>query len=225
MATMMAAPFSRIVSLVSLLSMAATAGAAEPGSAPAPLPTVAVGDTWTYQYTDVWKHTPGNLNRTEVTAVDAGGIQVDVKRAATSAVLSHSRYTPELNPIDRGKMHFAPYYARYAFPLVPGKAWTVDATGDNPAAGRRWRYQINGKALGWEKITVPAGEFDVIKVEVVSYYHGEEVGSRGGGGQSKETVWYAPAVNNFVKLEYQDTNWQGTIFNRDQWELTAFSRK
>ena len=207
--------------LLSLSLLAAAAGAAEPASAP----TISVGDSWTYQYNDLWKHTPGNLNRTEVTAVDASGIQVDIKRASTGAVLSHYRYTPDMNPIDRGKMHFAPHYARFDFPLAPGKTWTVDATGDNAAAGKRWRYQINGKAIGWEKITVPAGEFDVIRVEVVAYYQGAETGSRGGSGRSKETAWYAPAVNNFVKLEYQDTNWEGAIFNRDEWELTAFSRK
>lgn len=99
-------------------------------------------------------------------------------------------------------MHFAPYYARYAFPLVPGKTWTVDATGENPAAGKRWRYQFNGKALGWDKVTVAAGEFDTIKIEVIAYDQGEEVGSRGGSGQSKEVIWFAPAVNGFVKLEY-----------------------
>ncbi len=204
--------------------LAAPVLAADPSSAAA-APAVSVGDSWTWQYTDVWKHTSGNLNRTEVTAVDASGVQVDIKRASTGAVLSRSRFTADMNPIDRGKMHFAPYYARYAFPLTPGKEWTVDATGDNPAAGKRWRYQIKGKAVGWEKITVAAGEFDAMRVEVVSYYQGEEVGSRGGSGQSKETIWYAPAVNNFVKLEYQDTNWQGTIYNRDQWELTTFTRK
>jgi len=203
--------------------LAAPVFAADNNAAAAP--TVSVGDSWTWQYTDVWKHTPGNLNRTEVTAVDANGVQVEIKRASTGAVLSRSRFTTDMNPIDRGKMHFAPFYARYAFPLTAGKEWTVDATGDNPAAGKRWRYQIKGKAVGWEKITVAAGEFDAMRVEVVSYYQGEEVGSRGGSGQSKETIWYAPAVNNFVKLEYQDTNWQGTIFNRDQWELTTFTRK
>lgn len=191
----------------------------------APAPSVSVGDSWTYQYTDVWKHLPGNVNRLEVTAVDATGIAVDIKRAATGAVISHQRFSNEMNPVDRGKMHFSPYYPRYAFPLVPGKAWTVDATGENSAAGKRWRYQFKGKALGREKVTVPAGEFDTIKIEVIGYYQGEEAGGRGGSGQSKEVIWFAPSVNNFVKLEYQDTNWQGAIFNRDIWELKAFSKK
>jgi hypothetical protein len=79
--------------------------------------------------------------------------------------------------------------------------------------------------LGWEKITVPAGEFDAMKVELTAFYQGEEVGTNGGSGQLKETLWFAPAVNNFVKLEYQDSDWQGRIFNRDMWELTTFARK
>lgn len=200
-------------------------GAARADEGVAPAPTINVGDSWTYQYTDVWKNAPGSLNRLEVTSIDGDGIRMDVKRAATGAVVSRQRFSPDLNPIDRGKMHFAPYYARYAFPLVPGKEWTADATGNNPSAGRRWRYQFKGKALGWEKITVPAGEFDVMRVEVIGQYHGEEVGWIGGNGTSKETVWYAPAVNNFVRMEYEDTDWQGKISNRDKWELTAFGKK
>lgn len=87
--------------------LAAPVLAADP-SAAAAAPTVSVGDSWTWQYTDVWKHTPGNLNRTEVTAVDANGVQVEIKRASTGAVLSSSRFSTDMNPVDRGKIHFAP---------------------------------------------------------------------------------------------------------------------
>lgn len=207
------------------LILAVLHGASADEHAPIAAPLVAVGDSWTYQYTDVWKHLPGNLNRMEVTAVDDRGILVDIKRATSGALVVKQRFSRELNPIDRGRMHFEPAFGRYAFPLEPGKEWTSDATGENPAAGRRWRYRIKGKALGWEKIKVQAGEFDALKVEVVGYYHGEEVGSNGGSGQLNETLWFAPAVNNFVKLEYQDTDWQGRTYNRDIWELAAFTRK
>jgi hypothetical protein len=193
--------------------------------APIAAPAVTVGDSWTYRYTDVWKNQPGSLNRIEVTAVTDTDILVDIKRAATGALLSQQRFSHEMNPIDRGKMHFAPAFGRYSFPLAPGKEWMLDATGKNEAAGKRWRYQFKGKVLNWEKITVPAGDFDVLKIELVAFYQGEEVGRMGGSGQLKETVWFAPAVNNFVRLEYRDTNWQGTIFNRDMWELTAYTRK
>jgi len=130
-----------------------------------------------------------------------------------------------MNPIDRGKMHFAPAFGRFAFPLEAGKEWSSEATAENPSAGRRWRYKIEGKALGWEKIKVKAGEFDALKIEVTAFYQGQEVGSQGGSGRSTETIWYAPAVKNFVKLESQDTDWAGRTYNRDLWELTTYVNK
>ncbi|HJV03071.1 MAG TPA: hypothetical protein VJ752_21220 [Burkholderiaceae bacterium] len=213
------------VSLVLAFFVSVLNGATAEEHAAIAAPQVVVGDSWTYQYTDVWKHLPGNLNRVEVTAVDDSGIHVDIKRAASGALVSKQRYSRELNPIDRGRMHFDPAFQRYAFPLEPGKEWSSDATGENPSVGKRWRYRFQGKALGWEKIKVQAGEFDALKIQVTGYYHGEEVGSNGGSGQLNETLWYAPAVNNFVKLEYQDTDWNGRTFNRDQWELAAYQHK
>ena len=215
----------RKIALILILVFSALGAAAAEQQSPIAAPTVAVGDSWTYQYTDVWKHQPGNLNRMEVTGVDASGILVDVKRAATGALVAHQRFSRDMNPVNRGNMHFAPAFGRYAFPLEPGKEWSSEATGQNNAAGKRWRYQFKGKALGWEKITVQAGEFDALKIELVAFYQGEEVGSNGGSGQLKETLWFAPAVNNFVKLDYQDTDWQGRVFNRDLWELTAYTKK
>jgi len=199
--------------------------AAADAQGPIAAPAVAVGDNWTYQHTDVWKNAPGNLDRTEVTAVDDSGILADVKRADSGALLMQQRFSRDMNPRDHGRMHFEPGFARYAFPLEVGKEWKSTADAENPAAGKRWRVQFEGKVLGWEKIQVPAGEFDALKIAVVGYYQSEEVNRRGGNGQLNETVWYAPAVNNFVRLEYRDTNAQGHIHNRDLWELTAYGKK
>jgi hypothetical protein len=201
----------------------ATASAA--GHGPVAAPSVAVGDTWTYQYTDMWKNQPGNLTRQEVVDVKDDAILIDAKRAKDGFLLSHLRLSRELNPVDRGKMHFSPAYPRYAFPLEVGKEWSSDVAGENASAGKKWRYQFKGKAVGWETVTVRAGRFDALKIVVEAYYRGEEVGNNGGTGQSKESVWFAPAVNNFVKMEYTDTDWTGRIFNRDAWELTTFSHQ
>ena len=194
-------------------------------SAPAPAPVITVGDSWTYQYTDLWKHTPGNLNRIDITAVDADGVHAEIRRAVGNALVTRQRYSSDMNPIDRGKMHFAPAFGRYAFPLEPGKTWKTDAIGDNKEAGKHWRFQVTGHAGEWEKITVAAGQFDAIKIDIVGYYQLEMVNERAGSGTLRETLWYAPSVQNFIKLEYQDTDAQGRLFNRDAWELTAFVRK
>jgi hypothetical protein len=130
---------------------------------PAPAPVISVGDSWTYQYTDLWKHAPGNLNRVEITAVDADGVHAEIRRAVGNALVTRQLYSSDMNPIDRGKMHFAPAFGRYAFPLEPGKTWKTDAIGDNKEAGKHWRFQVTGHAGEWEKITVAAGQFDAIK--------------------------------------------------------------
>lgn len=199
----------------------AQAGSRESVSSPAPV----VGDSWTYQYTDVWKGVKGNTNRMEVTAVDENGIHVDVKRAASGALISTQLFSPQMNPVDRGAMHFAPSFARYAFPLAPGKEWNSDVTGNNPKQGKNWRYQIKGKVLDWEKVKVPAGEFDALKIVVEATYSAQDTFTKNGSGQLTETVWFVPELNNFVKLDYRDTDWQGRIYNRDSWELTSYVRK
>lgn len=213
-----------VVLAASLLFSGLTVAAPD-GYGPIPIPSVSVGDTWTFRYTDIWKGQPGNLTRQEVVAVEATGISIDTKRATDGRLLSHLRFSREMNPVDRGNMHFAPAFTRYAFPLEPGKEWSSDVLGENLKSGKNWRYQFKGKVLGWEKIKVPAGEFDVLKIDVAAYYVGRESATNGGSGNLRETLWFAPAVNNFVRLEYQDTDWQGKIFNRDAWELAAFTRK
>jgi hypothetical protein len=187
-------------------------------------PAIGVGDNWTFQYFDVWKNVKGNRTRQEVTAVADDGISIDAKRLNDGRI-THLKFSRELNPMDRGNMRFAPFYARYAFPLVPGKTWERDATGNNPAENKTWRYQFKGKVEGWEKVKVQAGEFDALKVTVEAYYQGTEINGPRGSGKLTETLWYAPAVKTFVKQEYQDTDWMGKVYNRDKWELTAFSVK
>jgi hypothetical protein len=207
-----------------IMFSAPLAMAAEPHD-PVTAPAPAVGDSWTSQYTDVWKGAKGNINRMEVTSVDDAGIHVDIKRAASGALLTKQLFSAEMNPVERGNMHFAPSFARFQFPLEPGKEWSSDIVGDNPKAGKHWRYRIKGKVLNWEKVKVPAGEFDALKVVVDALYNGEETNSNGGSGHLTETIWFVPELNNFVKLDYHDTDWQGRIFNRDSWELMSYVHK
>ena len=206
--------------------LASSVATAADQHAPVLAPQMAVGDSWTYQRTDVWKNEPGTLSRMEITAVSDSDIEADFKHAATGAVTSHQHFSRELNPIERHKIQFTPAFGRFAFPLEAGKQWTTEATGDNPGAGKSLHYKFEGKALGWERIKVQAGEFEVLKIEVTAYYQGRKVGSSSGGsGKLTETLWYAPAVKNFVKLEYEDTDLRGRPYNRDLWELTAYENK
>jgi hypothetical protein len=187
-------------------------------------PVVHVGDRWTLQHTDNWAGKLGNKTTQEVVASANNEIRMESKNAATGVLAFRLRYNNEMNPLSRGTMRYSPHFPRYAFPLEPGKTWSQDITAENSSNGRAWNYQVKGKVEGWEKVTVPAGQFDALKVKITAFYQGRDAFG-GGGGQSNETVWYAPAVNNFVKHEYQDTDWKGKTFDRSTWELEAYSVK
>ncbi|MBV7537157.1 DUF3108 domain-containing protein [Duganella sp. sic0402] len=213
--------FKRSFAVLCFILPCALAQAGNHESVPAPAP--AVGDSWTYQYTDVWKGSKGNINRMEVVAIDSAGVHMAIKRAASGALLSTQLFSPDMNPIDRGGMHFAPSFARFAFPLTPGKEWTSDIIGDNSKAGKQWRYQIKGKVLDWEKVRVPAGEFEALKIVIEARYGAVDSGAD--SGNLTETVWFVPALNNYVKLDYLDTDAQGRLYSRDSWELMSYTHK
>ena len=71
------------------------------------------------------------------------------------------------------------------FEVRPGKTWKLEYKfGSDPNS-------LEGKAIGWETITVPAGTYEALKIEV-SLTSGLKTGF-------KYTLWYAPAANNFIK--------------------------
>jgi len=78
--------------------------------------------------------------------------------------------------------------------------------------------------LDWEKVRVPAGEFEALKIVVEAQYADANDATRG-GGKLTETVWFVPSLNNYVKLDYQDADAQGRLYSRDSWELMSFAHK
>ena len=95
----------------------------------------------------------------------------------------------------------------FSFPLYPGKTWVNDyswkITGASASTGQA---EDVGKVLGWEEVTVPAGTFHCLKVEVTSRFFGK-------GGMFDEaqlTYWYSPKANRFVKFDYH-SNYEGTV--------------
>jgi hypothetical protein len=95
---------------------------------------------------------------------------------------------------------YNPPYPALPFPLEAGKAWQAYVEATDPATGRVNRVRIDGKVLGWERIKVPAGEFDALKIRRIvyagnhdDYFRSEE--------QITEFDWYAPQLGHVVKNE------------------------
>lgn len=118
---------------------------------------------------------------------------------------------------------YSPNSGIYAFPLTVGKTWEAKANFAT-STGRTGSYKLDAKVVGWEKVKVPAGEFDTLKITESGFYQSaNEAGTRTGTGRMQITIWYAPAVGGMVKTQYEDTNWGGSLYNKYTLELLGYS--
>jgi len=198
----------RLFALVLALSLGGCAATPLPQVPPAgmpaavPAPKIAEGDSWTYRVHDGFTRLPREDQRFVVDRVGGGRIEVAgaVERGDGAQV-----YDLEWNWLRRAATDlqtfvYSPAYPAFAFPLAPGKSWHAKVTATDPRDGRRFPVWIDGAVLGWERVKVPAGEFDALKIErVVSIGYWEY--SARGESIIREYEWYSPSVKWAVKRE------------------------
>ncbi len=200
--------------------------AQNPSSTKVETPSIKVGDTWTYNRIDGWQKTKDFTTVLVVTVVTDGEIRTESMRTDNGEMTIGTR-NKELNRRrtetgDR-KFEWDPYYPSYVFPLEIGKSWEKEVTFTRNFDDRKVVAQLRGEVIGREKVSVPAGSFDALKIVVKGSYNGS-MGSVWGGrwsGQQSETTWYAPEVKNFVKSIYEDAD---TFMSRTKviWELVEY---
>ena len=187
-----------VVSAVIVLVTATRPAAAAP----------AVGDTYVYRLTDGYtKQVRGQISY-RVDTIDAYRMVVAVTADTPSAGIARTEiYTnegnwlrhPIINHDQPVEYEFATAYPAYLFPLEAGKSWSLRVDAINPATGRRNSVRVDGEVIGAERIRVPAGEFDTIKVQRL-VYAGDWEGFRR-ETNIIETDWYAPAMGRAVRSE------------------------
>lgn len=171
-------------------------------------PRLAVGNTWIYRISNGYNNEVRGQIRYQVEKVDAG--RTVVSATPDNPYLGQAYtvvYTKEGNwlrhPLtnhDRPvEYDFATAYPAYAFPLEPDKSWSLRVNATDPATGRRNSVRVDGTVLGAERIRVPAGEFDTIRIRRLVY------GGDWDGFLTEtriyETDWYAPALGRAVRTE------------------------
>jgi len=90
----------------------------------------------------------------------------------------------------------------YPFPLTPGKTWKQTAKWQTPAASISGKEEVEGKVVGWEQVTVPAGTYKAMRVDI----NDRVIGRAGAHDLISLSYWYAPEVNRFVKFHYRATS-------------------
>ncbi len=206
----------------------------EPGP-PAPAPDVRVGDRWVYhcvegfRVADIWDETH------EVTAAGPQGITVRVtcKGSNTDVVRTEDWISPGLVRVgavmDIETRRFTTPLQRYRFPLTPGTTWSQYVDNYNEFSKKPGQFNYYARVGGWKSITVGAGTFDAIYVNVLMRMDDEEFWRW--PTECNYGLWYAPAVGAMIQeskeAQYTEKGGRDPIAVRTQHStiaLTAYSR-
>ena len=192
-------------------------------------PEVVLGESWTYAgYENENKFTL----KVEIDQLSDKDIRVVVTPNGLAGLAQLQVFDRQWNQIEVFKdgsriVRFSPYLPVFKFPLEVGKVWAQHYDwqrmdlGDGNSGPETWAEsrerkasgrpnhgstRVEGKVLGWEEISVPAGIFTALKIELKSpHYAGPETrrifGKAELFGGLLETYWYVPEVKRFVKYE------------------------
>jgi len=159
-------------------------------------PALRVGDEWRYVTRSVLTGLTTDQVRLRVSAADDDGYTIAGHSQAAGAF--EARFDRDLNPVRNRNVTFEPAYPRYAFPLAIGKTWsgevrtTVIGAPDQGALIQHVRANVHG----WERVTVPAGIFTALRIDLaIDWRVTVEASER---GNSTESFWYATSVRNAV---------------------------
>ena len=191
--------------LVATLGAAAAIATAAVQYTVAPPP--AAGDTFVYRVTDGYsKETRGQVSyRVDKTEADRIVMSVTTERTGVQLATTEI-YTPDgkwlrhpvINRDQPVEYEFTQAYPSYEFPLEPDKKWSTRVEAKNVTTGKLNSVRVDARVSGAERIRVPAGEFDTIKI-IRTVYAGDAESPKQ-ETTINETEWYAPALGRSVRL-------------------------
>lgn len=211
-----------LLTLISLFALGACAPARAPQPA-VPVPEIKIGDTWQYEQRNAYN---GELMQTlSVSVIGAGTLRFTPSTGAAAFIQTiDSELNPRQNALVLGRQRdFEPAYEAFKFPLSVGQTWRTESKSVDPVTKKLLTFKIWADVVGAEKIRVPAGEFDTLKI-VRRVYPNDQEWWRD-GTRILETEWYAPAVKRIVKREerssYVDTaSGEPPLVRRGDWLVT-----
>ena len=136
-------------------------------SATASTPALAVGDSWTYRVRDAYTSIERGTERFTVDRTSGGNVVLSV--APANGGEQTQVYDNQWNWLKRPatnlqEFSYNPPYPAFNFPLAPGKTWQTRLNATDSADGKSYPVRVDGTVVGWERVKVPAGEFDTLKI-------------------------------------------------------------
>ncbi|MFM1989719.1 MAG: hypothetical protein RJA99_2676 [Pseudomonadota bacterium] len=192
-------------------------GAAVPppaGAEPLALPSPRVGDRWSYRLTN--RFNGGTIGETTVEVLEAGAtlrLRVD---PGDGQPAQQERYADAWRVIEETTFD-GPIVFDVPMPLVPPDARTGAAVAtagryrSERASGElAWRQRL--RAVGWERVTVPAGTFDALRIDrAVNFEHPDRFRLM---PERTDILWVSPQVGRWVAREWTGSFMPGSPSGR-----------
>ena len=168
------------------------------------IPPIRAGDTYVYESFDPADPGSGLSTRRTVTSTTGGKIvlsSINLDNPGAKARSLH--FDREWNliasrsPNGSGR-DYSPALKYYDFPLFPGKTWRQTTTETDIKTGAVRTHTVSGVVKGWETVSVPAGTFHGIRVELQTELYDPSTGERVPG---TDISWYVPEVRRSVKSD------------------------
>jgi hypothetical protein len=183
-----------------------------------------IGATWTYGYRSDWSAVAPRTLTYRVIAVDSQGIQDRLAQPDSPGSggerLFTSAWEIAARPLTNLMVHeFSPYLL--AFGDVPiGER--VNVTMPPVEYGTTWT--TTARAVGTEKVTVAAGTFDAMRIEILGtrLFVSGQMDSTADPVRLYATAWLAPAVKRSVRFTFQTQAARLNLLSRDHYELQRY---
>jgi len=182
---------------------------------PVARPDIALGMQWRFEVTDLFTRSKQDAIIEVQSITDNRIYTVGLQGAAMQV------WDRNWNLLRDGNTEYSSPYPALEFPLAPGKKWRSNEI-RYEFSGGTWYQQTNGHVVGWEKLKVPAGTFDVLKIEIRGDWRHEHSRFSTSGGIT-ELLYYSPQTGNFIKREIERTSYgepnAPSQAVRERWEL------
>jgi len=195
-------------------------------------PDIRVGDQWKYQITESYTGEKRTVTMGVVT-VNENFIYTQSSQSALAALNPSTTggafdvWNHNWNQVRQGEIEYAPFYPSMQFPLETGKKWSGTVKFD--VSHGKMVHQLEAQVAGWERVTVPAGTFDAVKITLSGDF---KIERSIGSGTIRDVVWYAPAIRQIVKKEVQQRTFApgtmhssfhiGNYARSEIWELIEY---
>ncbi len=164
------------------------------------IPTWTVGEIWTYE-------APWGLTTFAVMSV--GGPNVVMMQTVSSRGSVRKRF--DATHLGKTEPAWLPDFVWFDFPLTPDKSYSRVFS----ESGQPWHFSLHVGKM--EQVTVPAGRFSAIRVDV------RVCGTGGSCGGS--SLWYAPAAKWFVRATWDRSLWWDERWRGASMDLVSVTLK